>query len=379
MTPYQKQDQQTWTITVPTGSVARPFVRRTSATRDKSTALAMEQMLEVIGLRGRRWHWVLDAIISRRVGVPTVYDHYVSGSLDRLQAALEDTDLRPLVDGWLAQLAHAVDDGTMAAETVRKYRAQAFVLVGETGAVWRSVFTTPTLKARLEAIAGSGTNRRRHAAAWTSLIDHFVEHGALAENPMRGLRLPKSNRARERWLAWPIVLRILHAMPAGEHRAIAALRHSGLEMQAVRAMHRRDVTDLTNRIVWAHGEKNAHRDRQVIVLDAACWGIFADYLQRGAFLPDAPLFTASSKAHARAQLVVCQALRAEGLIIPTWYTLHAARHSFAVEMVKRGYELKLIASILGHGSERLVQQLYGKHQPQADDLIRSARRAQGNA
>ena len=55
----------------------------------------------------------------------------------------------------------------------------------------------------------------------------------------------------------------------------------------------------------------------------------------------------------------------------------ALRHSFAVEMVKRGYELKLIATILGHADERLVQQLHGKFQPRAEDLIRSARGRRG--
>lgn len=378
MTPYRKQDQRTWTITVHTGDPARPYRRLTSGTRDKATAVAMEQMLETVGRRGKRWLWILDGILADRVTIPEVYDHYVSGTLDALQASLEDLDLLPLVAAWEAQLLQAVADGGLAAETVRKYRHQVHVLAGVDG-LWRSRITGPALRQRLDALPGSNTNRRRHAAAWTSFLDFAVERGALPANPLRALKLPKSNRARERWLPWPVVLRLLHAMPAGPHRAMAALRHSGFEMQAVTATHRRDVVDLGNRIVWAHGSKTATRDRQVIILDDACWAIFADYVQAGRFLPDAPLFPVSAAEHGRVHRETVAALAAEGVAIPAWYTLHAARHSFAVEMVKRGYELKLIASILGHANERLAQQLYAKHQPKAEDLIRSARRAERRA
>ncbi|MHB1297329.1 MAG: tyrosine-type recombinase/integrase [Gemmatimonadaceae bacterium] len=382
MTPYQKKDQKTWTITVATGDrdPKKAFIRLTSATRDWDTAIAMERMLETIGARGKRWNWVTEAIVARRVTLPTVYDHYVSGTLDTLQELLADRDLRPLVDSWLAELDAAVADGTMSAETVRKYRAQALVLVGEKGPVWRSALTAPAVKEKLAAVGGSGTNRRRHAAAWKSVLAHQVEYGALEVNPIKLLTLPKSNRSRERWLPWPTVRRILNATPAGEHRAITALRHSGFEMQAIEALHRRDVEDMKNRIIWAHGRKNTSRDRQVIILDDEMWAVIAAYLKDGAFTPDAKLFTVTKRAHADVMVeVYAQLAEKEDLVIPAWYTLHASRHSFAVEMIKRGHELKLISAIEGHADERLLQQLYGKYQPKAEDLIRSARRRKATA
>lgn len=376
MTPYRRKNARTWTLTLRTGDPSRPFARVTSGTRDRATADQMQKMLDLLGERGKRLLWVRDAILARRVGVATVYDAYLTGRLDALQAELEDVDLAPEMPAWLDALAARVRDGTFAEETLRKYRRQVAVFVGDT--LPRSTLTVPSLKARLEAIPGSGTNRRRHAAAWIHFLDHCVEAGLLVANPLRQVRLPKSNRTRERHAEWPHVLRLLHALPAGAHRAMAAVRHgAGLEMQAVLPMRRRDV-DLETCVVWAHGRKSAHRDRQAIVLDTTCWDLFAEFVRGGSFLPDAPLFAGvSHAAHAKAQAAACAALRADGVPIREGYTLHAARHSFGVEMSRRGHEMKLLASNYGHATEAMAIKLYAKYRPRAEDLVRAAKRARG--
>lgn len=375
MTPYRKRDQKTWTLTLATGDPARPWVRLSSGTRDRGIADQMQKMLDLLGERGRRMLWVRAALVARQVRVGAVYDAYLSGSLDALRAQLEDVDLAEALDGWIAGLRARVDDGTFAEETLRKYVAQVRTLVG--AGLRRTAVTGPGLRARLDALPGSGTNRRRHAAAWQSFLDHCVETGLLPANPLRSLRLPKSNRAQERWAEWAHVVRLLHALPEGPHRALAALRHgAGLEMQAALRMRRRDV-DLETRVVWAHGSKTAHRDRQAIVLDEVCWELFAGYVRAGGFLPDAPLFAVAHRQHADVQEAACATLRAEGVAIRAGYTLHASRHSFAVEMLRRGHEPKLVSANLGHGSEALLLRLYGKYRPRAEDLVRAAKRARG--
>lgn len=378
MTPYRRKDADTFTLTVRTGDPARPWVRVTSGTRDRQTAIQMEAMLTLLGERGQRELWVRDAILAGRVSVGAVYDAFLTGRLAALKAELDDVDLAPELAPWIRSLEARVADGTFAAETLRKYRAQATLLVGER--LLRSALTVPALKARLAAVGGSGTNRRRHAAAWIQFLDHCVEAGLLVANPMRQMKLPKSNRSRERWAEWPHVVRLLHAMPAGAHRAMAAVRHgAGLEMQAVLGMCRRDV-DLASRVVWAHGEKNTHRDRQAIVLDELCWELFASYVRDGGFLPDAPLFAdVSHGAHDDAQRAACAQLRREGIAIRSGYTLHACRHSFGVEMSRRGHEMKLIATNLGHANEGMAIKLYAKYRPRAEDLVRASKRAGGGA
>lgn len=377
MTPYRRTGQRIWVVTLRTGNAAKPYDRLSTGTYDRATADRMEAMLELLGERGRRWLWIPQALITRRVDLPTVYDHYVAGTLDQLQERLADVDLREVHLAWEADLVRQVRDGTLAEETVRKYRQQTLVLVGLAAPIWKSALTPAAVKARLDAVPGSGTNRRRHAAAWTSFLAYCVERGALEANPLRAFRLPKSNRTRLRYAEWPHVVRLLHAMPPGLHQALAAVRHgAGLEMQAALRMTRKDV-DLGQRVVWAHGSKTEHRDRQALVLDEACWELFAAYVKAGAFLPDAKLFPIGARAHAVAQAAAVAQLRAEGVDLREGYTLHAARHSFGVEMKRRGYEDKLIAANFGHANERLVQSLYGKYKATAGDLMASARRAQG--
>lgn len=377
MTPYRRTNQKIWVVTLRTGNPAKPYDRLSTGTYDRATAERMEAMLELLGERGRRWLWIPQALITRRVDLPTVYDHYVAGTLEQLQEQLADVDLRDLHLEWETDLARQVRDGTLAEETVRKYRQQTLVLVGLAAPIWKSSLTPAAVKTKLDAVQGSGTNRRRHAAAWTSFLEYCVERGALETNPLRAFRLPKSNRTKLRYAEWAHVVRLLHAMPAGLHQALAAVRHgAGLEMQAALRMTRKDVL-LADRVVWAHGSKTEHRDRQAIVLDDQCWELFSAYVKAGAFLPDAKLFPIGARAHAVAQAAAVAQLRAEGVDIREGYTLHAARHSFGVEMKRRGYEDKLIAANFGHANERLVQSLYGKYKATAGDLIASAQRAQG--
>jgi hypothetical protein len=59
------------------------------------------------GERGRRWLWIPQALITRRVDLPTVYDHYVAGTLEQLQEQLADVDLGRLGDAHAG--AHRVN------------------------------------------------------------------------------------------------------------------------------------------------------------------------------------------------------------------------------------------------------------------------------
>lgn len=377
MTPYRPTGERTFVIRIATGDPAQPYRNLRTETRDVAIAKRMAAMLDLLSEKGKRWLWIREGLLAKRVRLGAVYDHWVAGTLEALRAQLDDRDLAPLRDAWLAALEAAVRDGAFGDETLRKYRQQTALLLDPDGALWQSTLTAPQLKQRLELVPGSGTNRRRHAAAWSSCLEYCVERAALETNPLRLFRLPKSNRPKDRYAEWAHVVRLLHAMPPGLHQALAAVRHgAGIEMQAALAMRRADV-DLETRVVWAHGKKNTHRDRQAIVLDDACWALFAPYVRTGGFLPDARLFAIDARVHAEAQHAACALLRAEGVPIREGYTLHAARHAFAVEMKKRGHEDSLIAANLGHANARLVQTLYGKFAPRAEDLIRSARRAQG--
>lgn len=373
MTPYLKTGRRTWYLCIPKpdGSYHRP----TSGTRDRATAVEMQAMIELFGSRGRRFTWLIEAMLPPlRLRVATVYDHYVADTLDELRATVEDVNLATAINAWEARIRKE-----RAPETVRKYVEQVAWLFpknedGTRKPVMRSTVTRAWLKTKLAAVKGSNTNRRRYGAAWSLALDDVVEAGLLERNPMRELTLPASNPSSVPHLNWPLVAQLLDLIPDGVHRALAALRHgAGVEMQAALATKRRDIVDAKERIVWAHGSKNDHRDRQVIV-EPAQWALFYRYVRAGGFLPDAKLFPVTIKEHRTVEKDALAALAKTGAEIPKGYTLHACRHSYAVEMFKQGRDPVLVSNNLGHANTALGLTLYGKFRPTVTDIKRAAAR-----
>ena len=81
--------------------------------------------------------------------------------------------------------------------------------------------------------------------------------------------------------------------------------------------------------------ENRHRDREARV-EPAEWATSYRYVRSGAFLPDARLFPVTIKAHPKVEGDGLKALEAKGIDILAGYTLHACRHSYAVEMMRQG-------------------------------------------
>jgi site-specific recombinase XerC len=346
----------------------------------------METCLRALSRRGSRDWDVVDALIRHRVDLADVFDHWTRGTLDELRAQLNDLDLGPMIDEWELEA-----ERTLAAETFRKYRAQVRVLFpadlervdAKRGDIWkrrpvfRSSVTRAWLKEQLGKVPRSNTNRRRHGAAWVSCLDYVTERGAFEENPMRAVSLPSSNKVdRHRIDRFRDVLRYVDAMPDGIHRAMAALREgAGLEMESVLPLRACDIVDAEHRILWAHGDKNEYRDRQVIV-ETWAWKRFVSYVEAGGFLPDARLFPTTHKRHATVHNETCAALRSRGFDIPRRYTLHNCRNSYAVRNVRRGRPEWEVANNLGHADTTTVRRLYGKFRPKVADLMRVSKRAQ---
>jgi site-specific recombinase XerC len=383
MTPYRKQGKRNWLITVTTRD--GQYVRRTTSTRDKQTAVAIERAIDTLGARGKRDWELIDAVVANRLLPAVLYDHYLRGTLDSLRARLADVDLSVGLPRWAERITRE-----LAAETSRKYIQEVQKLFplaeDEDGQLletyapaWRSTVTPAWLKAQLADIAGSNTNRRRYAAAWISALDDLKEQGLLDTNPMRDVSLPPSNPAKELHIPWPDALQLIDLMPAGMHRALCALRHgAGVEMQAALRTRRRDIVSVEDRVVWAHGAKNDHRDRQVI-LAADCWGVFWDYVKRAGLLPDALLFPVRTRDHQDAQDAALYVLRLKGATyLPAKYTLHSCRHTYAVHGMEEGWDPVLIANNEGHANTSMVLTKYGKYRPTIKQLVRADQRAGGS-
>jgi integrase len=133
---------------------------------------------------------------------------------------------------------------------------------------------------------------------------------------------------------------------------------------------RRGDVDVTNATVYVRGTKNAARTRTVAVEPWAMHRL-AEYLRGVPSTPTAPLF--EDVTARRALDVQRQALERLGLDVR--YTLHDARHSYAVRQVRAGVPLQEIARNLGHKDAVMLLRIYGKYQPDARDFARAKLRA----
>lgn len=382
MTPFRKKTSACWFITVTTKE--RTYVRLSSGTRDLDTAIAMQDMVTALSRRGSRSWDIIDAIVERRIKIEHVFDFYPD-QLDALRAELRassaDEDLADAVDAWDKTLDVRQKAGDLAAETVKHYRRQANWLFpkddnGKRAPVLKSTLTPAFFKEKLAAVPGSSTNKRRHVAGWNSLLSSLVEDGRLDRNPLEGVKKPANNKTkRPRIERLEDVIRFVNSFPIGPHRAAAAFQEgAGIEIQAVLATRRRDIVDEVHRVMWAHGEKNEHRDRQVIVDDWA-FAIIMAYVKANPMHDDAPLFGAITEDTHRARWYeVRDALIEKGVPIPANYKMHSCRNTFAVRGLKNGRDPVLLSSNLGHADTSELLRLYGKHRPAITDLVRADQR-----
>lgn len=390
MTPYRKDGKPGWMISVPTraGYVdprtlqPKARVQRSAGTHDRATAAAIEAMVKLLGKRGRQQWEYIEPVVEQRLTLAELYYHYVRGTLDALRHRLDDVDLRPGLAAWKTRITASLAD-----ETSRHYGQQVEKLFPGDGPVWRSTVTTPWLKTQLAAVAGSNTNKRRYGAAWMSLCDDLTEQGLFPVSPMRSVTLPPSNPSKVPHLLMAEAQLLVSLLPSGPHRALAAFRYgAGIELQATK-LRRRDIVDESNRVMWAHGTKTVHRDRQVIV-EAWAFALILEYVRGAGLLPDAELFPVTTRDHAEAEreaLVVLMAQKATGPLsgatgrsLPLEaYTAHAACHTYCIDGMKRGVDPVLLANNRGHANTQMVLTLYGKFRPTVMDLVRADQRAGG--
>jgi site-specific recombinase XerC len=388
MTPFLKKSSQCWFVTVTTKE--RTYPRLSSGTRDYDTAVAMQDMLTALSRRGSRQWWIIDAIVEKRTTIARVYDFYPE-RLEELRAELSDADLAPAIDAWDEGLDDRIASGDLAESTAAHYRRQVAWLFpkdeegrrlpvlrsrllpapdakGVTGRAW--------LAAKLAEVGGSGSSRRRYAAAWASCFTALVEAGHLERSPLADVALPKNNKSKRPYIErLDDVIRFVNTVTPGAQRAAAAFREgAGVELQAMLNTRRRDIVDVAHRVIWAHGEKNEHRDRQVIV-DEWAFAIIMEYVKSAGLHQDALLFPGVTERNHRAEVYrVRDALRAQGVNIPADYKPHNCRNTFAVRGLKAGRDPVLLANNLGHADTSELLRLYGKHRPAITDLVRADQR-----
>jgi len=340
-------------------------VRRSLETSDKGTAREMAKMLETLHSR-RDWQ-LIEAATFGPSSIGDLYDYWRRGdeALDELRAKICDVDLSQQVEAW-AQWA----ERRASKRTVEGYRKQLRVLMPSGVTFPRSTFTRRCISEALGSLTCSGSTARRYLAAWSSFGSYLVEQEVLDANPIRSVKAPRNNPPREVWLRPADVVRLVDSQPE-PFRALAALREgAGVEISAALRVRRRDM-DLRRWVIQVSGTKNAWRTRPVLVFDDWARKRLKTYIIAGRFTPDALVFDGVTER--RAWAVQKDALKA--LKLNTGYTLHDARHSFAIQKLIEGYDPQVIANNLGHKDTSMLWRVYGKYRQTAQDLARIRIRA----
>lgn len=340
--PYQPRPGGVW--------LTRIGNRRLSCgTRDQQTALLVENFARWLVYKSTKERLALE-VLTGKIPLVKAFDFHNAGRLDDLLIVpKDDPDLVPLLRDW--------NGG-------ERYKLQVGRLIhGEFPA---SQFTRKRVAQFLSSLPFSNSTKNRHRAALSRFARWLIEQEILDTNPVRDVQMVKENPARMTWLEREDAKRLVLAVPLPYRAAIALMAATGMELQAVERVARRDV-DLDAGTVRARGGKNFWRDRVVRGTEPWAWEIFAGYAKD--FLPDALLFGDVSRDTIRSHHH-----RAAKILNLPKTTLHDWRHSYAVWSLKDGLSPTVVARQLGHKDTTLLARVYGRYVPDESEYVTHATR-----
>lgn len=211
----------------------------------------------------------------------------------------------------------------------------------------------------------AGTVRQAHRVL-SLIFEEAVKDGRLAQNPARGVQLPRQARSDPRFLSPAEVGRLINAT-GGNGLMIAVLAFCGLrfgELAALRVRrvnmlrHRlviaESVTEVGGRLVWS--TPKTHRSRSVPFPPSLAAAVEA---QCAGKCPDDLVFTAPEGGPLRMRnwrsRVFDPACRAAGLrdLRP-----HDLRHTAASLAIGAGANVKAVQHMLGHASAAMTLDVY---------------------
>lgn len=341
MNAYARGKKGNRTISVPT--LDGPVLRSTG-TPDADTAADYGAMVQALA-RKARW-WALQAIADDRIKLKTLYAHYVADTLDALKEALEDVDLATHFPGWVKwQHAHNRTDSREPEENLRRVRT--LLGLGAADRFPRSALTKGRVAQAVAALDVATATRRHYFYALSSFVRYLLEIDVLEANPIAGVRRPKKGPRRRRWEPLPVCRTIVdaHAEP---YRTLSALIHAtGAELSAALAMR---LADLDLDLAECHVPGTKHvagrvnkRDRYHVQIERWALSDLRRHIKARGLMGTVPLFAGMNRDTAHRQHVdACTAVGVQD------YTIHDARHSWAVRHIQAGASWEAVADQLGN-------------------------------
>lgn len=389
------QNGARWWLRLRAPSGARP--RLSTGTSDKVLALRIATMVdELLEDRASR-HWI-DALERGDLTLATLYDRRARGQLEALALELEGdgVDLEPLVDRWIAKMQKR----DIAESTKADYARQLRRLIPTGKRFPATDFTddviSDILDELLDARTGeplTGSTKNRYIAPLRLFYRFARKQIPTLVSPFDDPDwLPANNPSRMKYWDHKTVLRVLPMMDAQYEAAMALLFGTGIELGALLAMKVSDVG--TDRTVIARGTKNNARRTRTVFVDAWAWGLVRSWatLRGERWSTHEKLFDfAADGGDLRDAFYAAQV--AEGLVPEPprskggkqlWskvdiHTIHDARHSYCFTRIlgldgEPRQSLKFCAHQLGHTTEQMVMQIYGK--TRMEDRIRQLEKSE---
>jgi integrase len=314
------------------------LVQRSCGTGIPAVVRGMTRM--VTQLKDERRWTILDALFAKRIKLPEVYDAHTAGQIDALEARLSSANLSEHLDAWIAWVR-----GNRHADvrTADVYWQQVTTLIVPEVPFPSSELTKARVIAWLSSRgkASSGT-KRKYLYALKSFVRYLSDVGALATDPLAGLKAPKKDPARKRWVKADVDTRIVEAS-SDQYRALFAfIKSTGCDVSAALRAQLGDV-NLFAKTTDVRGTKTDRRHVHAASIEPWAIRLLLEHLRRFKNQPAHTLLfpglqrSAATQHHTR----VCVALGVLG------YTLKDSRHSIGVRMRKAGKSFEEIAAQLG--------------------------------
>jgi integrase len=272
-------------------------------------------------------------------------------------AAAEPTALE-YVDRWVRTMK-------LAPRTVVAYEQKVRTLLGDDD-LRLSALTGGWLMDRLADLEMTPATVRQYAHAFSKFAQYLKAHRLIAENPVKGIPLPKGTAKRTMWKSEADDQKLVDATPEPFRSYFALVHSTGAERDAALVMVRSDL-DLTAATCHIPGTKNANRDRRGIPIEPWALPILTRHV-RG-MMADAPLFPGlTSRQVNYAHRDARTAAKLVG------YELRDARHSYAVRAILRGEAIWKVSKWLGHANIGITASVYANFELEdaMDELNRKA-------
>lgn len=339
-----KRGRLWWTRVKPTPT--HPGVRISTATTDHKLGKQMERFADL--LRDKHQWAIAHAIGMGEITLPEAFDLWAKDpTFKTLWSQLSKGDVVWDLDDWEQwALGHAVP------RTVDQYRKQIEWLGNPDVVQLTRRYFADQLAALGDDV--TSTTKRNYLTAWSSFCQYLVEQEQLDFNPCHNLRWPTPNVARERWMLEDKSLQLIDALEPKWRVAAALAEGAGVEWAGLERGHWEDVLAPDGTLFHAHGTKKPWRDR-IVKVDWPFSRYVAEWAPSGDGNP--PVVPGTYWQFTQAHRAAVAAIGEED------YTLHDARHSYAVRHMQANAPIMDIAQNLGHKDATLVLKVYGKYRP----------------